>query len=95
MEEIRKARRESSVSPLRREELRANVAAVQAMLAGTGEGIDEFLAKFPFRSQQDGPVRPPEAWYSEPRNPAMLEAVRKMLAHQARTGHRVTDQFRK
>ena len=30
-------------------------------------------------------------WYSEAGNPTMLAAVRKMLEHQARTGHKMME----
>ena len=90
-EEFRKAARDRATSPERARELRAHFSALQSLQAGTGERVDELLERFPFRSQQDGPVRPPESWYSEAGNPAILAAVRKMLEHQARTGHKVME----
>ena len=89
VEEFRKAARDRATSPERARELRAHFSAL--LQAGTGERVDELLERFPFRSQQDGPVRPPEGWYSEAGHPAMLAAVRQMLEHQARTGHKITD----
>jgi hypothetical protein len=73
------------MSPERAGELRAHFSALHSLQAGTGERVDELLEKFPFRAQPDGPV------YAEPGNPAMLAAVRKMMEHQARTGHKITD----
>ena len=91
IEEIKRAGRESRLSPLQREDLRAFTGAPQEMLAGSGKGVDGLLANFPFR-----PVRPPENRYSELlSNPAMFDAVRKMREHATRTGHKVWDLLRK
>jgi len=92
IEEIKRAGRESRLSPLQREDLRAFTGAPQEMLAGSGKGVDGLLANFPFR-----PVRPPEHRYSELllSNPAMFDAVKKMREHAARTDHKVWDLLRK
>jgi hypothetical protein len=74
------------VSPKRREELRAYGDALRKLMAGTGEGVDELLAKFPFRSQRLGPIRMPE--YPE-LSPRTRELWRRLWEHQARTGHDV------
>ena len=79
------------MSPERAGELRAHFSGLQSLQAGFGERVDELLERFPFRFQPDGPLPPPEGWYSEAGHPAMLAAVRQMLEHQARTGHKITD----
>ena len=91
LEEIRSAQRESRLSPKRSEELRAYFDSAQTMLAGTGEGVDELLAKFPFRSQPLEPLRTPEDRYPQLHNPTMFDAIHKMLDHEARTGHKLTN----
>jgi hypothetical protein len=91
LEEIRRAGRESHLSPQHRDELRAFTDDLKEMGAGSGEGVDALLAKFPFRFQQFGPVMPPEHRYPELHNPAMCDAIRKMVGHRARTGHKVSD----
>jgi hypothetical protein len=96
LEEIRRAQRESRLSPKLREELQAFHDAVQRMLAGTGQGVDELLTKYPFRSQRLEPVRPPKALYPElGGNPGIRDAVHKMLEHEARTGHKLIDLLRR
>jgi endonuclease III len=80
-----------SLSPKRTEELRAWADSVKKMLTGSGEDVDELLAKFPFRSQKAGAVRLPEDRFPELHNPTMVDAIRKMLRHTARTGHKFTD----
>jgi hypothetical protein len=94
LEEIRSAMRSvqrKSLSPERREEMRAYADAVLNMRTGSGEDVDELLAKFPFRPQQAGVGRLPEDWFPELHNATMLDAIRKMLLHTARTGHKLTD----
>ena len=90
VEEFKRACRESRLSPLQREDLRAFTGALQEMLVGSGKGVDGLLANFPFR-----PIRPPGNRYSELLcNPAVFDAVRKMREHAARTGHKAWDLFR-
>lgn len=96
LEEIRRAQRESRLSPKLREDLRAFHDGVQRMLAGTGKGVDELLTKFPFRSQHFGPVKPLAALYFElGNNPGIRDAVHKMLEHEASTGHKLIDLLRR
>jgi hypothetical protein len=83
-EELRTAARESPVDPKRSEELRANADALRKLMAGTGKGVDELLARFPFRSQRLGPLKMPQ--YPE-LSPRLREVCRRMQEHEARTGH--------
>ena len=83
-EELRTAARESPVDPKRIEELRTYGDALRKLMAGTGEGVDELLARFPFRSQRLESLKMPE--YPE-LSPRLREVCRRMQEHQARTSH--------
>ena len=94
VEELQATGREraSRLSAERREELRTQFDALRKMMAGSEEGVDELLVKFPFRSRRPERLRMPEYGPSDPR----IEAVaRKMFEHETRTGHRIVDLFRK
>jgi hypothetical protein len=65
--------------------------SVTKMLAGTEDGVDELLAKFPFRPRHTGAVRLPEDQFPELHNPTMVDVIREMLHHTARTGHKLSD----
>jgi hypothetical protein len=86
VEEIRTAPRESRMDPKRRAERRAWSDALHKLMAGTGEGVDQLLARYPFHSQPVESLRMPE--YPEG-NPRIREAFGKLFEHQARTGHDV------
>jgi hypothetical protein len=58
-------------------------------MAESEESLDELLAKHPFRPQRAGPIRMPEY------PPEIWALGRKMLEHRTRTGHKITDLFRK
>jgi len=86
VEELRTAARESPVDPKSSQELRAYGDALRKLRDGTVEGVDELLARFPFRSQRLGPLKMPE--YPE-LSPRRREVWRRLHEHQARTGHDV------
>jgi len=55
-----------------------------------GEGVDELLARFPFRPQVAGPALPPVQRY-----PGLSRLFRRILDHKTRTGHNAINPFRR
>ncbi|HEX4002684.1 MAG TPA: hypothetical protein VHX36_08550 [Candidatus Acidoferrales bacterium] len=81
LEELRVAYIESGVALPFGSEVQSSRDAFSKILTGTEEEIDAVLARYPFRAQAlvDSP---------EYRNPKIAAALRKMIGHRARTGHR-------
>jgi|HubBroStandDraft_5_1064220.scaffolds.fasta_scaffold1921965_1 hypothetical protein len=62
---------------------------IRKMMMGSEEGVDDLLARFPFRPQRTESLKPSYVY------PRFGNLFRKILDHKSRTGHNPMNLFRR